>query len=64
MGVEQFWHDEMEESPKLSHGVLYRCASQKKPVSCVELQQNFPSPTQVIFDGLSLVKDHVVPFNF
>ena len=62
MIIKQLWHDEMKKCPKLSHRVLNRCSRQQKPISCVEVKQCLPSSTLIVFNGLSFIKDHVMPF--
>jgi len=63
MAVEEFRHDKVKESPQLCHCVLDGCASEKESVSGVELEQNLPSPTQVILNGLGFIQDHVMPLH-
>ena len=64
MVIEKLWHDKMKEGPKLCHRVLNRRASQKQSIPGVELQEYLPSTTCIIFDGLSFIKNHVIPFDF
>ena len=62
MAIEKPRHYEMQEGPKLCHRVLNRGTCQKQAVACVELEQDLPSPTQVILDRLGFIQDHVMPF--
>ena len=62
MAIEKPRHNEMQERPKLCHGVLNRGTSEQQAVARVELKEHLPSTTQVILDRLGFIQDHVVPF--
>ena len=63
MAIEKPRHDEVQERPELCHGVLNRGTCEQQAVARVELEQDLPSPTQVILDRLGFIQDHVMPFN-
>lgn len=63
MTIEKPRHDEMQECPELCHGVLNRGTCEQQAVARVELEEDFPSATQVILDRLSFIQDHVMPFD-
>jgi hypothetical protein len=63
MVVEKFWHDEMQKCPELCHRILDWRTRKKQSISGVELQEGLPSSTGVIFDCLSLIKNHVMPLD-
>lgn len=63
MVIEELRHDEMEEGPQLSHGVLDGRSCEEESVSGLELQETFPPATHIVFDRLGFVQNHVVPFD-
>lgn len=63
MAIEKPRHDEVQERPELCHRVLNRGTCEKQAVARVELEEDLPSPTQVILDRLGFIQDHVMPFD-
>jgi hypothetical protein len=45
------------------HGILYRCTRQKQAIATMEAEQCFPPDTSGVFDILSFVEYHVLPFD-
>ena len=63
MAIEKPRNDEVQERPELCHRVLNRGTCEKQAVARVELEEDLPSPTQVILDSLGFIQDHVMPFD-
>lgn len=55
MVIEELRHDEVEQGPKLCHGVLDWSSRKQQPVSGLEVEQSFPTATVVVLDRLSFV---------
>ncbi len=52
----------MQKRPQLSQVVLKRCASQQEPAMGLEVEKYLPSLRLKVFNVLSLVKNHIIPF--
>ena len=63
MIVEKLGHDKVKQRPELSHRVLNRSTGQEQSVSGIELKKDLPATTRVVLDSLSLIEDHVIPFD-
>ena len=63
MAIEKPRHDEMQERPELCHRILNRGTCEQQTVARIELEEDFPSATQVILDRLGFIQDHVMPFD-
>ena len=59
--IKKLRHDEMQQRPQFSHGVLNGRAREKQTIPGMETQQGLPPLGIYVFNSLRLVQNHVLP---